>query len=137
MRITYEKPPIYDEANAFFKLEELNLGTIFTYGSTIFNPFRGELTQDLIVHESVHMEQQGHDDTVAKLWWQRYFLDPEFRLSQEVEAYGAQYKYLCTIFKDRNRQARHLQSLAQMLAGPMYGGIITVNEARKLIREHA
>lgn len=137
MKISLEKPPCYEEANKFFKLEELNLGTIFTYGDTLYNPNNVPLTQDLIVHEMVHSEQQAHSDTGGKLWWQMYLADPEFRLKQEIEAYGAQYRYICTIQKDRNAQARTLHKLSKMLAGPMYGTITSSSEASKLIREYA
>lgn len=134
MRTSIEKPPIWEEANAFFRLEELKLGTIFTYGDTIYNPFNVELTQDLIVHEEVHMAQQNNDPTVAKLWWQRYMADPAFRLQQEVEAYGAQYRFICWTVKDRNAQARQLFQLAGFLSGPMYGSVTSQREAMSAIR---
>jgi len=137
MIISNEKPPIWDEANKLFKLEELKLGTIFAYGDTLYNPFDQPLTQDLIVHEMRHAEQQGHDRTIAGLWWKRYLADLAFRLSQEVEAYGEQYRYFCTIRKDRNEQNRILIRLGDMLAGPMYGNMVDPSEARRLIRIHS
>lgn len=135
MNLSNTKPPCYDEANAFFELEKLKLGTIFTYGDTLYNPDNLEIAQDLIVHESVHAEQQGHDDTVAKLWWQRYLADPDFRLDQEAEAYAAQYDYLCTLHKDKNARYRILLRLTKMLAGPMYKLEMSTADVMTKIRE--
>lgn len=135
MKISLEKPPCYEEANKFFKLEELNLGTIFTYGDTLYNPNNVQLTQDLIVHEMVHAEQQAHSDTGGKLWWQMYLADPDFRLKQEAEAYSAQYKFICKNVKDRNARTRVLYQLARQLSGKMYGEIVSHSEAMRLIKK--
>lgn len=137
MKVSNQKPPIWAEANELFKLDELKLGTIFAFGDILYNPFNVILTQDLIIHESRHMDQHRHDENVANLWWKRYLAEPEFRISQEVEAYGDQYAYLCKTTKDRNVKARYLYKFGDMLAGPMYGSIITPAEAREKIRIHS
>lgn len=137
MKISFEKPPCYDEANKLFKLDELNLGTVFTYGDTLYNPSKVPIDRDLLVHEETHGHQHQHDATVAKLWWERYIKDPQFRLEQEAEAYGKQYAYLCTVIKDRNKRYRALRSLASALSGPMYGSIVKHSEAEALIRKAA
>lgn len=137
MKISTDKPPIWEEANKFFKLEELGLGSIFTYGDTIYNPFNVELTQDLIVHEMVHIRQQESDNTVAGIWWKRFFMDPDFRLEQELEAYAAQYKYICTQVTDREKRSKNLLTLAGLLSGPMYGHIIGKMEAYAQIKHRA
>lgn len=137
MKISLEKPPCYEEANTLFNLEALKMGTIFTYGDTLYNPSLIRLTEDLMEHESVHMKQQAFNDTVAKLWWQRYLGDPDFRLSQEVEAYGRQFKFLCKVHKDRNHQTRLLYVLAGHLSSPMYGDIITKSDAVKAIQNES
>lgn len=137
MKISNEKPPIYDEANALFRLDELKLGTIFTYGDTLYNPSNMPISEDLVEHEMTHAHQQQHDETVAGLWWKRYIDDPQFRLDQEVEAYAQQYKFLCKTQKDRNKRARMLHQIATMLSGPMYGNIVTHTEAMRRVREYA
>jgi hypothetical protein len=137
MKVSNQKPPIYDKANELFKLEENNIHAVFTYGDTCHNPFDVELTGDLICHEGVHLEQQeGHPD-VAKIWWDRYLQDPEFRIDQEAEAYGAQYKFICQSVKDKNARFRNLNQLATMLAGPMYGNSILKSEAIERIKQYA
>ena len=134
MKISYSKPPIWDEANKLFKLEELGLGTVFTYGDTLYNPFGADLSKDLIAHEEQHAKQQSHDETCAKLWWRRYIDDVDFRIEQELEAYGAQYQCTCRILKDRNKRAKKLWELATIFSGPMYGNVIDHAAAMSRIR---
>lgn len=135
MKVSYEQPPVWDQANKLFKLEELKIGAVFTYGDTIYNPSSIALTPELIRHEETHMEQQQANSDVAKAWWKRYIQDPQFRLEQEAEAYAAQYKLFCQIHKDRNKQARYLYQIAGLLASPMYGNIVTRTEAQSMIKE--
>lgn len=137
MKVTTTKPPIYDEANKLFKLEENKMAAIFTYGDTIHNPFGCALTPELIRHEETHMEQQDGHPEVAAIWWKRYLQDPQFRLDQEAEAYGMQYKMLCQSVKDRNARARYLYQIAGHLCGPMYGNLVTHVEAQRLIKQFA
>lgn len=137
MKISFEKPPIWKEANEMFELEKLGFEPVFTYGDTIYNPYKINISKDLVIHESTHMEQQKHNDTVAKLWWQRYLVDPEFRVGQEAEAYGRQYAFLKTIIKDRNKQAKMLWQLANFLAGNMYGRAILHGQAMKKIKAYS
>lgn len=131
MNVSFEKPPIYDEAVKLFKLTP-EQGTIFTYGDTVYNPWKIEIPDHLQVHEEVHMVQQGKDPA---RWWKKYFADTDFRLSQELEAYRKQYKFACKHIKDRNAQSRFLWDLAEMLASPMYGNLISFQEALGKIRK--
>lgn len=137
MDVVIGKPPVWEEANKLFKLEELKLDTVFTYGNTLYNPSGHSIPMDLYAHEQTHAHQHNHDDTVAKLWWKRYLEDPDFRVEQEAEAYGAQYAFLCKREKDRNKRAQMLWTLAQALSGPMYGGVITHSLAMRKIRDYA
>lgn len=133
-QISLEKPPIWDEAVKYFQLDG-RYGTIFTYGDTIYNPFKVHIPDDLIHHEEVHVKQQAAFEGGPETWWKRYFDDVEFRVSQEVEAYGAQYKFICKNVKDRNRRNDHLVELAHMLSGPMYGNPVSFFEAMNRIRK--
>lgn len=133
MKIAIAKPPIYDEAKKLFDLKEDQV-TLFTYGDTCYNPAGVNITKDLIAHEETHMRQQEYSETVAGLWWKRYFADPEFRMNQEIEAYHAQYQKICTTVKQRDARTRNLWGLAKHLSGPMYGHIITHTQALHLIK---
>lgn len=136
MRILNAKPPIWEKAARLFGLKNGD-PIFFTYGDTIYNPAGAQLTPDLIVHEECHGEQQDMHPDVAKIWWERYCHDTEFRIEQEAEAYGAQYRWLCRRDRDRNAQARHLHQLAAMLASPMYGSAIGHADAKKKILDYA
>lgn len=131
MKIVYEKPPIWDEANKHFKLQK---GVVFTYGDTIYNPDGAIITPDLLIHEQTHSKQQEYNNTVAHIWWLKFFEDPQFRLEQEVSAYAAQYRYICAKVKDPNARDRNLRELGRQLSGPIYGNIITHYAAMQAIK---
>lgn len=137
MKISGEKPPIFDEANKLFKIDELGLKPIFAFGKIIFNPYHIEITGDLLIHEQTHAKQQNYDPAVAKVWWDRYLIDPKFRVEQETEAYAAQYKFLCKSVPDRNKQAKMLWRIAEILSGDLYGRAIGHTEAMAKIRAYS
>ncbi len=103
---------------------------VFTYGDTLYNPTRGQISQDLVAHEEVHERQQKLPG--VKAWWNKYLVDEEFRLSQEIEAYRAQYAFIKT---QLNRKARMplLKELATNLSSSLYGNLININEAKDII----
>lgn len=136
MKILIEKPPIYDEALRTFNLNPDD-SIVFTYGDTLYNPNNAKITADLIRHEETHMEQQQYDRSVANVWYQRYFADANFRMEQEIEAYGEQYKFICQTVKDKNKRSKYLWAMAKDLSGTMYGNCIKFNEALKRIRNYA
>ena len=136
MKISLEKPPIFDKASKLFGVKETD-PIFYTYGDTIYSPAKKMPPDDLIVHEQTHAEQQGYTEEGAKEWWATYFIDPNFRISQEAEAYGLQYRWLCGRHKDRNKRARILHELAAFLSSDMYGKAIRHTDAMKLIRDFA
>lgn len=116
-------PPNIDRIREVFPLT----GTeIFAWGSIIYNPSGSYIPPWLEAHEAVHCKQQGND---IEGWWDRYLIDAEWRLSQEMEAHQAEYKEFCRLNKDRNLRTRYLTALASRLSSKMYGGIITQQEA--------
>jgi|ERR1035437_1511970 hypothetical protein len=134
MQIKYTTPPNWDKIVAKFNVKETD-HNYYTYGDCIYIPSRIQVTQDILRHEMTHAEQQNHDENVANIWWQNYIHDPEFRLDQEVEAYGNQYYFLCQNNKDRNKQARILHEFASVLAGPLYNNCVEYQEAYRRIKE--
>ena len=128
LEIRDEWPPNIEAIRAVLPVSE---GNIFAWAPIIYNPGGGELSEALIGHEKVHFAQQGGNP--AK-WWRKFLKDPEFRLSQELEAHREEYRVFCWFNRDRNAQARYLLHVAKRLAKPMYGGIITVTEAREQIK---
>ncbi len=132
MKIIHARPPIWDECRKLFPFDE-NI-TVFSYYPDIYNPKGGLLPDSLIVHEQTHLKQQ--EEMGVEAWWRKYFDDTDFRISQEVEAYHNQYKFMCGQFKDRNKQFKILWSLGEFLASPMYKGNLTVWQAIIKIREN-
>lgn len=104
-------------------------GVIFTWGETIHCKF--PLSPSLIAHEMTHVEQQANG---VVLWWSKYLDDPAFRLSQELEAYRNQVNFIKQQVKDRNKKAVMIHEICQHLSGPMYGNIISFEEAKKKLQ---
>lgn len=155
MKIVHDYPPNWKQilGNGMEPNPDL---VIVNYGGTLYVPSGKELPDDLIAHEEVHTRQQksyapcrsscfSKQDTLepcschqgAEAWWQRYLTDSYFRISQETEAYAAQYKFICQRLKDRNQRNRVLMQLAGILAGPTYGNMITTQAAMLKIKERA
>lgn len=130
MKISTERPPNYELLLQVFP-EIPELRPIFCFGEVIHNPFNVDVTEDLIVHESVHAIQQGGD---SYSWWERYLIDPGFRLEQEVEAYREQYRFVSKHLRDREKVNAFLNRYAMALSSALYGNLCTHSEARVLIR---
>lgn len=105
---------------------------MFTYAPYIYVPGGQKLNPDIYVHETIHLKQQGAD---PKTWWARYIAEDEFRLSQELEAYGAQ----LAMFNDGgNRVFEYMKDrLAQDLSSEFYGKLIPFGEAASKLRRIA
>lgn len=128
MKIKNELPPNYDEIKKYFPSADFNKGTLFTYGDTCYCQ---SITPDLVVHEETHVKQQLD----PKAWWDRYFTDIQFRLSQEVEAYRNQWQWIKKNIKDRNSRFRLLSRICMDLSGTLYGNIVSFDEAKRLIEK--
>jgi hypothetical protein len=144
MKIETQYPPNYTLIISMLPSVVEDTQAVFCYGDTIYNPHNRELTQDIINHEMVHSQQQGSD---VDGWYMRYLTDAKFRLKQEIEAYGLQYKSIvATIDKIKSNQPElpatklkehALNDLAYSLAGETYGKIISFGEAQSKIKNEA
>lgn len=130
MKIVKDYPPNYKVLREVFKLSGEE---IFTYGDTVFNPTGNALSRELRAHEQVHIWQQ--ENTNVERWWERYVADPEFRLEQELEAHRIEFQTFCMTNKDRNARNAYLIRIARRLASPMYGNVISHQEAIKRIKQ--
>lgn len=128
-RIVFDWPPNIEAIRAVLPVTDRN---IFAYNNRIYVPGGGELGPELHAHEEVHFKQQ--EEWGVETWWEKFLEDEVFRLAQEIPAHRAEYRTYCRFHKDRNEKAKFLRVLGRRLAAPMYGGIITVNEAMKAIR---
>jgi len=112
--------------------EAKNSDVFITWGDTCYSDV--PLTRDLIVHESLHTEQQ-----INKLyglwWWLKYMISAKFRFEQELECYKAQYKWAVKHYKmDRNQKSKALTKVALALSGTLYQNVVSFEEARKLLK---
>lgn len=134
MKILIERPPIYNNLSLVFPLHR---GIIFAYGEDIYNPDGVRVSEDLIVHESVHIRQQGGNTEGADLWWSKYMRDEQFRLEQEIEAYAHQYNFICRKIQNKQRRFEILRMMAEILSRPTYGSCISIDSALLKIKEKA
>lgn len=127
--LSNEKPPVFDRCVEQFGISWS--GTIFAYYPNIHAEYPERLSKDIIEHEKIHLRQQ-EDIGGVEIWWDRYFTDDEFRLSQELEAYQRQYRVLRE-YEDKNELVRKVYFWADMLSGKQYGYLISKEEAIKKI----
>lgn len=126
LKIVNSPPPNYEEIRNNFPNADFEKGVLFTYGDICYCK---RITSDLIIHEKTHTKQQVN----PKEWWDRYFKEPEFRLSQEVEAYHNQWLWIDKNIKDRNLKFKELCRIADDLSGKLYNNLISFNKAKELI----
>jgi hypothetical protein len=123
-------PPRFEEIAAVFPGAR-EPGVIFSWGTKIYVPDGRPLPPELVAHEEVHGARQAAMG--LQRWWDSYLIDPEFRLGEEVPAHIAEYREFCRTNRDRNIRAQFLSSISQRLASPLYGGLVTIRGAQRLI----
>lgn len=129
MKISTDYPPNYRDL--FDKFGE-DKNTVYCYGDTIYNPHGRNITPDIEIHEQVHSKQQGNN---PELWYYNYITSGDFRLKQEIEAYGEQYKFVKPHLTARLKMWAK-DNMATALSSKSYGNIITYREAEKAIRNY-
>lgn len=143
MRILIERPPLWEEINAKFNVEGQSV--IFAWGDTIYNPEGVKVSRELHAHEEIHGERQlaypaassspGEPEDHVVEWWKRYIEDPKFRLEEELPAHRAEYQAFCKRHGDQKSRAKMLTLIAAKLTSPLYGSLITLEDARyRIIR---
>ena len=133
-KISHEKPPVYERCHELFGVDWVKDRVVFAYGDTIHCAPSTTVPADVEAHEKTHFKQQAAHPGGAKGWWDQYLEDPAFRLSQEIEAYRAQYQWLERNMKNRNERFRIFMHMVGDLSGPIYGKLMTQQEAMKAIR---
>lgn len=111
-------PPNYAAINRAFNVR--GKPVIFCFGDTVYNPGRIKVPRHLMVHEGVHSRQQGSNPAG---WWDRYIVDPSFRLEQEIAAHYAE----CAVVPNQ------IDEIAARLASPLYGNMIDFARARAIL----
>lgn len=129
MKIKHEFPPNYAAILAVFPMAKATT-VIFTYGDTLYVPYKLGIPQPLLAHETIHSLQQGD---APEAWWDLYLRDRDFRLQQELEAHRAE--YLAYQNYGRNIRRAQLNIIAEKLASPLYKNMVKKDLAKKLIAD--
>ena len=134
IKIKKQKPPNFGEIIKAFPSVNWERPLAFAYGDTVYHNLE-KMTEHLLIHESTHLHQQEFGKK-TKEWWDKYIQDPHFRVSQEIEAYGNQYKFVKARTNARGAD-NFLDQCAHALSGEIYNNAISFAEARSKIRNHA
>lgn len=130
MEIIKDYPPNWKLIKQSFKVAD---NVLFCYGHKLYNPSDCYVDPIVMKHEEVHEKQQGDN---PEEWWARYLVDPSFRFCEELQAYQTQYREIKRKFKDKNTQARMLNTLATDLSSANYGNVCSYQEALMSIRDN-
>lgn len=130
MKVIEDYPPNFQLIDNNFNLSGMT--PVFTYGDCLYNPWGGAIPQHLMVHEKVHALQQENIGS-PDIWWHKYINSREFRLSQEIEAYHAQYEYFKAHNNGRQQHFNFLLDLSRDLSSEMYGELISTARAMHAI----
>ncbi len=130
MEVKFSKtlPPVYFECKRKFNVT-WDKGIVITYGDTIHSKFGSNIPPDLCEHEATHVEQQTKMG--KELWWKKYLVDKDFRLSQELAAYRRQLEYARIYYKPKS-YVQLFDKCVHDLA-KIYGGMVTLEESEKLL----
>lgn len=139
MRIIRAFPPLYTEIAAHFPIKG-RTGILFAWGDRIYNPSGVKLQPWIIEHEKVHGLRQLSDtslptpeDSVRK-WWTQYIQSPQFRIQEEVPAHQAEWEAFSSQGAMRHEdQAHYLEAMIDRLSGPLYGSLVSKQEAENYI----
>lgn len=122
------KPPIYDRLVKKFNVSMEN-GLIIAYYPNIHCLFK---VPDLkIVHEAVHLVRQ--EQMGVSFWWEKYLEDEQFRLEEELLAYGQEIRAIKELDISRNERRFLLKEIYENLSSSMYGNLITKEEAKQIL----
>lgn len=132
--VSHEPPPAFiADACASRWGARFEDGWCFAYGGTlhVHEKYAARVDGPFLAHEATHLAQQAA--VGPEVWWHLYLRDDDFRLSQEAEAYRAQYAAFCAGERSRYLRFRLLSALAKDLSGPAYGRLVPYAEAVKII----
>lgn len=130
VRISTDLPPNWDRIQKEFPHSNKE-ETVVAYGGTIYSKY--PMSDHLIAHEKVHLEQQ---EGKPEAWWELYFTDKDFRLQQELEAYKKQIQFFKTQTGAKNNDLFKFKvKIAKDISSPLYGNMISFNEALQKFKE--
>lgn len=133
MKIIEEYPPNFGIIDLVFPHNKEHC-PIFCFGNVIYNPYKVTITKDLEVHEEAHSKRQGNNPNE---WWMRYLENKEFRLQEEIIAYGVQLAFINSLGIPAKIRQWKEEKLAEGLSSNLYNLGISYGEAKSKIRNYA
>ncbi len=146
-------PPNFDSIQVV--LPHASRDHVFCYDGKIYNPSGKKLPIDIQYHEYIHSLQHEEFEGGCTAWWVKYLMDPDFRLDQELEAYGKQFAFakrnLIETDEDvrvRTQNKSHLGGgvnnilkhllfdMAIALSGKEYGSLLSYGRAESAIKRY-
>ena len=130
MKIIHAYPPNFELIDAAFGVRGKKV--FYAYGGVIYAPHSDVVQPETQAHEAVHLERQAADPDE---WWRRYIADRSFRLDEEILAHRAELAFLVATESGRAARRRNLAVIAGRLASPLYGRMISLAEAKRVLTD--
>jgi hypothetical protein len=128
--VVVDKPPVYEKCVAAFGAETIvGKPILWSWGDKIYNPMDVDIPRELLAHEAVHGARQGFTDAQILDWWGHYLSSPAARLEEEILAHREEWRTYRRRNVGRDCGAM-LEAIAERLASPLYGKLITRDGAR-------
>lgn len=126
-------PPNFTELTRHFPIKGVP-GILYAYGDRIYNPSGVKVVPWILEHEKVHCTRQLLDEQHINVeeWWSDYIYNAPFRLEEEVLAHRKEWSMTQDLISVRDR-LHYLDMMVDRLSGPIYGNMVTRDEARRLI----
>lgn len=131
--IKYEEPPNYAALCKRFGVGARD-DVIFAYAPHIYAPRQDHVHPAIVAHELVHMDRQRRHPGGVAGWWAEYISNEEFRLLEEIPAHYAEFKWLEKAEPGRKSRRRNLAIVANKLASPLYGRLVTIEVAKSILQ---
>jgi len=131
--VVIAKPPVYDQCVRVFGAENIEgKPIIWSWGDRIYNPLGIDIPRELFAHEAVHGERQGRDHGSIQQWWLEYLADAAFRYEEERLAHRAEW-HAHVKYGAGNNLTPIFNGIAARLASPLYGKLISVDDAKSAL----
>lgn len=135
IKIVYKRPPFWRILKLFFPDYDPEGTVAVSFGKHVYA--NQDFEDCYKAHESIHLLQQKNSYIVATFWWIRYLFSKTFRFNQELEAFSMQYRYIVNTQKYWNSKRMWLHRLGSQLASPLYGSMVDIDSAKRIIEQHA
>lgn len=134
MKIIKAYPPNWTELTKHFPIKGKQ-GILYAWGDTLYNPNGVPVTPWIMAHEEVHGWRQNHGWTAVDKWWERYVNDNAFRFTEELDAHKEEWRQFAWAHEIERTRLSYLDLISKRLSSPLYGSLVSYDEAKRLIVE--